>query len=253
MVYQGKKQAEAHIEQVIKTLTHRENERRKSYKQESAQKKFEEFIQHAYWFRHDIPTTHPDFSQFLRQREVRQHADSYSGSFYSQKLNRVIAYESHLEYRFLQRLEQVDKVVFYQEQPFIVPYKVGEETYSYYPDILFFLDDNRGIVVEIKPTFKMALHHNLHKWAGLRSFCTHRGFGLLITDGRYTLQQVQRHPINPEYAQDVLKTLAHGPINWTQYKPIQERHQIHHWEFLALVLKHKLVWHLRPFSLSMSL
>ncbi len=124
-----------------------------------------------------------------RQREVSLNGEGNAGHFYSGKLNRYVQYESQLEHNFLQKLEFLEQVVFYQEQPFEIAYEFKNREYLYYPDILLVLQDGKGIVVEIKPVFKMALQVNLKKWTALKHFCANNGLGLLITDGRYTIQQ----------------------------------------------------------------
>jgi hypothetical protein len=166
-------------------------------------------------------------------------------------MSRDIQYESLLERDFLLVLEDLACVVTYQEQPFVVPYDKENREHCYYPDVFFVLEDGRGVVVEVKPTFRMALHRNLVKWSALRAFCRQRGYGLLVTDGRYAIQQVQRRDTNPSGSQAVLEALQHGSLSWHEYRMIRDRHKISKSEFLGLILQNRLVWELGPFRLSL--
>jgi hypothetical protein len=187
-----------------------------------------------------------------RERTVSLGNVGYAGDFFSKKMNRSVQYESYLERDFLLRLESFDDVVLYQEQPFVVPYERGGRLRNYYPDVFFVLKDERGVVVEIKPVFQMALRRNLVKWSALRKFCSQTGIGILITDGRYSIQQVQQHDVNPDFAKEVLSSLQRGALSWNEYREIRDRHDVSRNDFLALILKNRLFWDLQPFRLSLN-
>ncbi len=194
-----------------------------------------------------------DFSIFHSKRKVAMNNTySYSGEFYSQKLSRFIQYESFLEKSFLLNLERHNEVIFYQEQPLKIDYKnIYGNNSSYYPDILFILNDGTGVITEIKPIWQMALQNNLLKWSALREYSRNEGLGILITDGRSTIQQIQKHEVNPDFADFVLKELQKGSICWNEYKNIKDKFQLKTKDFVALVLNNRLIWHLSPFYLAM--
>ena len=153
--------------------------------------------------------------------------------------------------KFLLNLESSDNVVHYREQPIQLPYQFYNKTYFYYPDFIFFLNDKRGVVVEIKPLHQMALKINLVKWAALKEYCTQNGLGLLVTDGRYTIQQIMSHKSNPDFTNAVLAKLGEGNLNWNQYKEIREQFNPSTKDFASLIMRNKLTWLLNPFSLSL--
>jgi hypothetical protein len=105
------------------------------------------------------------------------------------------------------------------------------------------------VVVEIKPVFQMALKNNLAKWTALRQYCAEKGFGLVITTGTTTIQQVQQSPIRPEVEVAILEELAKSSLSWSQYDELRQKFEIKRNEFLALVLRHRLDWRLKPFTL----
>ncbi|MEM8718115.1 MAG: hypothetical protein AAGE84_02245 [Cyanobacteria bacterium P01_G01_bin.39] len=96
----------------------------------------------------------------------------------------------------------------------------------------------------------MALKENLIKWSALKAYCQQQGWGLLVTDSRYSIQQVQRHQIKQDFADFVLNRLHQKSLNWAEYKKIKERFNPSGSDFVALVLKNRLVWQLSPFYLS---
>jgi hypothetical protein len=250
LAFQNKKVSKQRIVEAGQVLERRRQERWKEYKQQTLWEKFQNLLSFVIWPGQIKPLSAEYMASFERQRNVSSDSNEYAGSFHSSKLDRFVEYESELEYDFLQRLERFEQVIFYQEQPFKIPYEFENEQHLYYPDILFVLQDGQGIVVEIKPVFKMALQINLKKWTALKNFCAENGLGLLITDGRLAIQQVQRFEINPDFAKDVLSALDRGALSWGEYKRFRDKYGVTRSDFLALVLRHRLVWQLSPFRLS---
>jgi hypothetical protein len=183
-----------------------------------------------------------------RARNVFEDRDN-SGVFYSKKLQRNVQYESKLELRFYAQLEQVEDVIWYQEQPFGIAYRLDGYERTYYPDVLVELREHRHVVVEIKPTFLMPLRVNRLKWKSLSKYCAERGWGVLITDGRHTIQQMQNCTVNVQFATEILDRLKSTSLTWSEYKVIADFHNVSTSEFMALVLKAELDWSLGPFKL----
>ena len=189
---------------------------------------------------------------FKRQRDVSLDSKGRAGDFYSEKLQRVVQYESQLEMRFLARLEELDQVVFYQEQPCAISYRSETQERLYYPDVLLSLQDGRILIVEVKPVFQMALHDNIAKWDVLKGYGDREGFGTMVTDGRLTLQQIYQHSIKPGYEEAVLEEVERGPISWQKYLPIRDHFQPGRRDLAAVILRNRLVWRLGPFMLCRS-
>ena len=189
------------------------------------------------------------FDSFTRQREVSLTGDGNSGGFYSNKLERLIQYESNLEMTFLLYLENLDDVIFYQEQPLRIFYKSEDRSGFYYPDFLFIMKNGNGVVTEIKPIFQMALQKNLDKWSALKAYCSQQRLGLLVTDGRYSIQQIMQHRTKPDFSDYVLNKLRQGNMNWTEYKKIKKQFNPSRDDFVSLVLTNRLKWKLSPFLL----
>jgi DNA-binding CsgD family transcriptional regulator len=243
LIYPNQKSAKSRQEEA-------RNRIREKARSERQSEKFKHLLSYVIWPNEVKLLTGDEISAVRRERNISTDGEGHSGSFFSEKMNRTVQYESQLELNFLLQLEQLEEVVFYQEQPFRIPYNHDGETWDYYPDLLFILSDGRGIVVEIKPVFKMALRENLTKWSALRKFCNDKGLGILVTDGRYSIQQVQRRDVDPGFEKAVLTSLQRGPLSWREYKEIRDKYDVNRNDFLALVLQNRLVWKLGPFTLS---
>ncbi|MEL7409749.1 MAG: TnsA endonuclease N-terminal domain-containing protein, partial [Cyanobacteria bacterium J06558_2] len=240
---------EQSLEAAKKIFKDLEDEQRKNYEQQKLLSRFQELLSYVIYPGELKSLKEIDFRSFSRQREVLLDGEGKAGSFYSKKLNRLVQYESGLEMDFLFYLECFHDVIFYQEQPVRIPYEFQGATYSYYPDFLFVLKNGTGIITEVKPIFKMALKKNLTKCSALKAYCAQNSLGLLVTDGRYSIQQIQRHEVKVDFSNAILEKLRQGNINWTEYKKIKDQFNPSRDDFVALVLKNKLFWKLSPFLL----
>ena len=254
LVFRNKKVVEGIISTAKRISRQRKYAKRKVQKQKVLSEKFFDLLDYVIW--PSLRTTQQeitDFHALERKRDVTCVGKGNAGNFQSNKLNRLVEYESELEYNFLQWLEQIDEILYYQEQPLEIPYNYEGKNHIYFPDILVILRDGKRIVVEIKPIFVMALHINLVKWAALKKFCNENGYGLLITDGKFAIQQIMYHNVNQNDSIAVFKHLAKsGELSWQEYRIIRDEFSPSRNDFVALVLKNKLIWRLSPFTLSVS-
>lgn len=238
------------VERVKERLLEQEAIHQREAKLERRQEAFQAFLDAVIiWPPHcnsvNLPLTHG------RQREMNPASKGQVGVFQSEKLGRSVEYESQLEQQFLLRLEQSEDVVFYQEQPFRIPYRVDGHDRVYIPDVFFVLRDGRGVVAEIIPRHLMVLHTNLRKWPVLRDYCKTQGYGRLITDGRTGIQAFWQHTIPRPYADAVLAALSEGPLTWPKYETIREEHEATWNDFISLILQRRLVWSMQPFRLQL--
>lgn len=222
-----------------------EARRRKSHN------RFKAFIDAGIWWPKKIQHVSLPTSM-SRERDVSFDDGRHAGTYFSVKLNREVQYESLLEMEFFLKLENLDEIVFYQEQPLVIEYMMEEKRRLYYPDVYFVFDDGRSVVAEIKPKHHMALYANLCKWSGLRKFCQDNGFGLLITDGRVYIQSLMRSEIPADFEDALLTALNANPLSWAEYKQISNSHGAKWEHLIAAILRYKLVWSLQPFVLRLS-
>jgi hypothetical protein len=237
------------LDAVAAIIAEHERTARQEQKRARRQARLEALLAYTIWPKVVKPISSEGLVALKRMRDVSSDGEGVAGSFQSTKLSRLVQYESRLELGFLLLLEESDDIAYYQEQPLEVPYTSNDKLFPYYPDVLFVLRDGRTVVVEIKPVNFMALRRNLTKWSALRAFCEAKGWGILVTDGHCTIQQVQRRPVDAAFAQAVLRRLQSGPLLWPEYRQLRDQYPVNRNDFLALILKNRLVWHLQPFSL----
>lgn len=156
-------------------------------------------------------------------RTVSEHGRYKSGLFYSAKCKRDIQYESALELRFIERLEADKNVLFYWEQPIRIPYKRGNIRDKWTPDFGIYLKSRHFVIAEVKPLGEMITHRVQAKAEGLMEYCSRKGFGLLLTDGRNTPEKILKGKINRALERELRVGVESGPIREYQYREIKKR------------------------------
>jgi hypothetical protein len=87
------------------------------------------------------PKNRKKFGNFIpqmtgRYREINKNSTGRIGSYFSEKCNREICYESGEEHRLYEIMEKTNKVTWYQEQPISIPYQLNDKQYQYSPQML---------------------------------------------------------------------------------------------------------------------
>lgn len=117
---------------------------------------------------------------FGMRRPLPVWAPSKSGVFRSDKLDRLVQFDSELELLILRQLDTDPRVVDYKEQPFTVPYRFDGEEHDYTPDVIVQLADHRVFVIEAKPSELLGDFVNWMKWASLAKWCEQHGMGFWV-------------------------------------------------------------------------
>lgn len=191
-----------------------------------------------------------DFFDILQpQRKVSVHHRYKSGLFYSEKCKRNIQYESGLELAFIKQLEYSKKVKFYYEQPVRIEYWRGRRKQLYTPDFGLYLNTNEFVLVEIKDLPSMLESHVQAKTEALLGFCSGKGFGLLLTDGKYTIDKLRKVRYNYKLERHLLKAINNNILRGKQYLEIMRNCPHSQSELLKVVIKHNLRYKTFPFRL----
>lgn len=148
-----------------------------------------------------------EYLKFFSKRNINSDGEGNSGLLLSRKLNREVQYESELECKFYIKLEKSDEVLYYQEQPFKIPYVFNGKSHNYIPDCFLVLKNGRGIVVEIKPELNMMQYGNICKWIALQDFCREKGLGCLMTTGNRSIQYFSTFKYNKEFEKKNIELL----------------------------------------------
>lgn len=191
-----------------------------------------------------------DFFDCLQpQRNVSKHHRYKSGFFYSEKCKREIQYESGIELEFIKLLEASKRVKFYYEQPVQIEYRRGRRKATYTPDFGIYLSTKEFVLVEIKDLPSMCEHRVQMRVEALIDFCSKKGFGMLLTDGKQTIDKILKTRNNPKLERSILKSIENDILRKTGYKEIQKRCHSTQNEFLKIILKHNLKFKSYPFKL----
>lgn len=81
--------------------------------------------------------------------------------YYSHKLMRYIPCRSNYEKRINIILDNLDNVTYYEYEPFILHYVMGDKVKLYYPDYLVYLNDIK-VLLEVKNTFDLLNNDNAY-------------------------------------------------------------------------------------------
>lgn len=184
-----------------------------------------DILQNVLWFENKLSFDIDYFDLLRPHREVSHNGRYNSGLFHSEKCGRDIQYESALELQFIQKLEMNPRAIFYWEQPVKIPYWRGKRKVTYTPDFGIYLNNGYVILTEIKELADMLDYRVQQKTEALMEFCSKRGFGLLLTDGRHTPKDLLKGNVNRKLEREVLSALEHGTLRQPQCRGIIERCQ----------------------------
>jgi hypothetical protein len=120
------------------------------------------------------------------------------GVFKSEKLGRLVQFDSELELVTLRQLDADPRVVDYQEQPVTIPYVLDAEAREYTPDVIVRLDDGRAFIIEAKPLVHLGEFTQWMKWASLARWCERVGIGFWIGSPQRSIAEHRRVRPDPE-------------------------------------------------------
>lgn len=174
---------------------------------------------------------------------------NHSGEFYSSKLQRMVYYDSMLEYKFYHQLEADNDVIFYCEQPFSIPYFYNAESLLYIPDVFIAFIDYSYALVEIKALEFMANTQNLCKYRALKQYCQKYNWGYLMFDLQHSLYELETRSLNTHYVEYMLLFLQKKPLTLNEYQIISTPFAPTYLDLIALAVQNNLNYHAHPFSL----
>jgi hypothetical protein len=139
----------------------------------------------------EINLSVPELKQIKPKRSLKHFEGAECGEFFSDKLQRQVAYENSLERRFLRKLEYSIDVRWYVEQPFQIEYLKNGVPALYTPDVLVALEDGRFILVDVQAITSLNDADALDKALAMSQFCHEVGWGALVTDGICSFAQLE--------------------------------------------------------------
>lgn len=191
-----------------------------------------------------------DFYDILQpQRSVNEHHRYKSGVYYSEKCKREIQYESGIELDFIKMLEESKRVKFYYEQPVQIKYWRGRRKVTYTPDFGVYLNTKEFVLVEIKDLPGMIENLSQMKTEALVDFCCKKGFGLLFTDGKNTIDKILKVKINRKLEKDILSAVRDNVLRKKQCKEILKKCNATQNELLKIIIRQDLKFRSYPMKL----
>lgn len=120
-----------------------------------------------------------DYSPSGRKKRTRKPA-AQSGYFTSHKMKRDFHYRSRMECNFYECLEVDEDVLYYEAEPFKIPYMFNGEWHNYIPDIRVHYADNTDQIWEVKPDYQTDYDINKAKWSSANSHCQGLGWDFVV-------------------------------------------------------------------------
>jgi hypothetical protein len=147
---------------------------------EHAKPVLDRILKHTIWPATPQTPWEPDTFSAKRTLDDKWAAKTNSGYFQSQKLDRMVMYESPIEYEILRHLDADERVIELIEQPLTLPAIWGGHQHLYTPDIAIRLADGRVAVMEIKGPVRLGEWIQWMRWTALARYCELNGYGLYI-------------------------------------------------------------------------
>ena len=182
----------------------------------------------------------------------KQAIESSRGEFYSNKLCRKVYYDSTLEFKLYQTLENDPTVTIYCEQPFSIPYIYNSKLLQYIPDVFIEFKDKSYAVIELKCLDFMVTAQTLCKFNALKQFCINRNYGYLMFDGKHTLSYLKNRPLPAPFVTYILSRLRKRPLYLNDYKQISNIFDSSRTDLLSLIIQYNLFYNDSPFILSLN-
>jgi hypothetical protein len=214
----------------------------------------EQLMRNIIWFNYVRLWKEDTLNDKKPKRNVNRSNYYYSGEIFSNKCQRNIQYESDVELDFIQKLEANNTVRSFLEQPVHIPFNENGKPSQYTPDFAILLTDGRFLIAEIKSSCEEMLDAALHqKMEALIDFCEKNGFGLLLTNGKRSLNYLFHYPCKPgleEALQSRLNECGDEALSRIECESILRSYQANKDQLLSLVSKNNWGLHRSPFRLT---
>jgi hypothetical protein len=217
------------------------------------EKLFSELLDNVIWFDNVTTWRREDFLNELPKRQVNRDTRYFSGKYWSKKCNRNVQHESAKELEFILKLESSNDVLYYLDQPVKIDYIKWDIERYYTPDFLVLLKSGRCILVERKE-FEGMVDATVHRrMEALMDYCREKGYGVLLTNGTYSISHLKKYQYNIELEtefRNILSEKGEKGISFYHYKLLMDKYKAKKVEFLSIVLNNNWNYYPYPFRLT---
>lgn len=156
-------------------------------------------------------------------RKVSNHGrKNMIGKFPSLKMNRMVQFESSIEWDFIYLLDYVPAIAEFEDQPLVITYEHEGKQRTYTPDFLVVFTNGQHALIECKPEKFVEKEKNQRKAQAAQAWCTAKGWTFhvvtdtdLRSDHRVEnvklLTQHARHEIDVTTQENILDFLKSAP------------------------------------------
>ncbi|RKR80727.1 hypothetical protein BDD43_0859 [Mucilaginibacter gracilis] len=125
----------------------------------------------------------------------------------------------------------------------------------YTPDFAVLLDNGTCFITEVKHSYNDMLDGRVHeKLEAMIKFCENSGMGLLLTNGRHSVNYLRNYPYRRDVEAVIQNKLDEGngeTISFAEFKKIKDKYNLKTVEFLAMVFKNNWGYYSFPFNLTL--
>lgn len=120
---------------------------------------------------YDFTESNKKISETITNKYLNNEFLWCKGTYYSTKMNKNFNYRSSWEKAYMEILDNDDNIIFWDYEPFSIPYKLNEKQKRYIPDFIITLNDNSKKLIEIKPKALTETKINKAKFEAAIKYC----------------------------------------------------------------------------------
>ncbi len=191
------------------------------------------------------------FKLFNQMRHVDSNS-KFSGSIKLKKSKIKVEYESITERKILNMFDSFSFVKEIKTQSLVIPYITSGIECRYYPDIQILTNDNRIVIVEVKPLFYMMSKDSIFKYKLLKEYSCKYGYGYVFMDDRYnTFDTILNRKVSYELEEKFISYLKECRyLDYQLYRKFIKENSLDEKDIVSIVLKNqdKVEFNFRPFK-----
>ena len=188
--------------------------------------------------KHNCKELYESFSPV--QKEV--HGDN-GGTINLNKSKEPLEYDSKLERKILEDLNQCRFIKEIKTQSLVVPYKAkfGKKMKTYIPDIQLLLVDNSIVIMEVKPIREMVNNKVLRKHKALRKYCKENGFGFTILgENYYSFEDLKKEKVENEIKEKFIRFVEENDeVTFSDCTVFKKEHNISEKQICNIIWNNK--------------
>ncbi len=191
------------------------------------------------------------FQSFTPSRSVDSFS-SFSGKINLKKSKKTVEFESFTERKILSMFDNCNFVKEIKTQSVVIPFSSRGVICKYYPDIQILTNDNRIIIVEVKPLLHMMSKDSIFKYNLLKEYAFMYGFGYIFMDDRYhTFDKMLKRDVSNDIRDNFILYLREKRyLDYKGYREYIKTNNVNSIDIVNIVVNNqdKITFTSRPFK-----